>query len=283
MFRKYKYTFGGTMIRGWYTGASGMQAQQNRLDVIANNLANVDTTSFKREVAVSKNFSELLLRRVNDDGVLKNPFGSQDVAPIVGKLGLGVETNEIFTEFEQGSLKQTSSPSDLALEGKGFFCVETPNGEQYTRNGNFMVGVEGYLMTKEGYPVLGENGRLFLQDMEFTVRQDGDVYARPITDSEADATFVDRLKVVEFENERFLLKKGSSFYIDTELSGEAISAEGPARGVVVQGYIEASNVNVVNEMVKMIEVNRAYEANQKTIQSQDSMMSKLWNDVVRLR
>lgn len=283
MFRKYKYTFGGTMIRGWYTGASGMQAQQNRLDVIANNLANVDTTSFKREVAVSKNFSELLLRRVNDDGVLKNPFGSQDVAPIVGKLGLGVETNEIFTEFEQGSLKQTSSPSDLALEGKGFFCVETPNGEQYTRNGNFMVGVEGYLMTKEGYPVLGENGRLFLQDMEFTVRQDGDVYARPITDSEADATFVDRLKVVEFENERFLLKKGSSFYVDTELSGEAISAEGPARGVVVQGYIEASNVNVVNEMVKMIEVNRAYEANQKTIQSQDSMMSKLWNDVVRLR
>lgn len=271
------------MIRGWYTGASGMQAQQNRLDVIANNLANVDTTSFKREVAVSKNFSELLLRRVNDDGVLKSPFGSQDVAPIVGKLGLGVETNEIFTEFEQGSLKQTSSPSDLALEGKGFFCVETPNGEQYTRNGNFMVGVEGYLMTKEGYPVLGENGRLFLQDMEFTVRQDGDVYARPITDSEADATFVDRLKVVEFENERFLLKKGSSFYVDTELSGEAISAEGPARGVVVQGYIEASNVNVVNEMVKMIEVNRAYEANQKTIQSQDSMMSKLWNDVVRLR
>ena len=96
------------MIRGWYTGASGMQAQQNRLDVIANNLANVDTTSFKREVAVSKNFSELLLRRVNDDGVLKNPFGSQDVAPIVGKLGLGVETNEIFTEFEQGSLRRNS-------------------------------------------------------------------------------------------------------------------------------------------------------------------------------
>lgn len=271
------------MIRGWYTGASGMQAQQNRLDVIANNLANVDTTSFKRDVAVSKNFSELLLRRMNDDGVVKNPFGSEDIAPIVGKLGLGVETNEVFTEFEQGSLKQTSSPADLALEGNGFFCVETPNGEQYTRNGNFMVGVEGYLMTKEGYPVLGENGRIFLQDMEFTVRQDGDIYARPISDPEADAHFVDRLKVVEFENERFLSKKGSSFYLDTELSGAAISAEGPSRGVVIQGYIEASNVNVVQEMVRMIEVNRAYEANQKTIQSQDAMMSKLWNETVRYR
>lgn len=271
------------MIRGWYTGASGMQAQQNRLDVIANNLANVDTTSFKRDVAVSKNFSELLLRRMNDDGVVKNPFGSEDIAPIVGKLGLGVETNEVFTEFEQGSLKQTSSPADLALEGNGFFCVETPNGEQYTRNGNFMVGVEGYLMTKEGYPVLGENGRIFLQDMEFTVRQDGDIYARPINDPEADAHFVDRLKVVEFENERFLSKKGSSFYLDTELSGKAISAEGPSRGVVIQGYIEASNVNVVQEMVRMIEVNRAYEANQKTIQSQDAMMSKLWNETVRYR
>ena len=271
------------MIRGWYTGASGMLAQQNRLDVISNNLANVDTTSFKRDVAVSKNFSELLLRRMNDDGVIKNPFGSKDIAPIIGKLGLGVETNEIFTEFEQGSLKQTSAPGDLALEGKGFFCLETPQGEQYTRNGNFMVGVEGYLMSKEGYPVLGENGRLFLQDMEFTVRQDGDVYARPIADPEADAQFVDRIKVVEFENERFLAKKGSSLYLDTELSGPAISAEGQARGVVVQGYIEASNVNVVNEMVRMIDVNRAYEANQKTVQAEDSMMNKLWNEVARVR
>lgn len=271
------------MIRGWYTGASGMLAQQNRLDVIANNLANVDTTSFKRDVAVSKNFSELLLRRLNDDGVLKNPFGLQDVAPIIGKLGLGVETNEIFTEFEQGSLKQTSNPADFAIEGHGFFAVETPQGEQYTRNGNFIIGVEGYLMTKEGYPVLGENGRLFLQDMEFTVRQDGDIYARPIADPEADANFVDRLKIVEFENECYLKKKGSSFYLESQLSGPAIAAEGPRRGIIVQGYLETANVNVVNEMVQMIDVNRAYEANQKTIQAQDTMMNKLWNEVAKLR
>ncbi|PIE98341.1 MAG: flagellar basal-body rod protein FlgF [Treponema sp.] len=269
------------MIRSWYTGASGMLAQQKRLDVISNNLANVDTTSFKRDVAVSKNFPELLLRRANDDGVLKNAFGSQDVAPIIGKLGLGVELNEVFTEFEQGSLKQTSSPSDIALEGGGFFCVETPAGEKYTRNGNFLVGVEGYLMTKEGYPVMGENGRLFLQDLEYTIKKDGEIYVKPITDPEADAVFLDRLKIVEFENDRFLKKNGDSFYLDTQLSGTAISAEGPSRGVVIQGFLETSNVNVVNEMVRMIEVNRAYEANQKTIQAGDTMMAKLWNEVAK--
>ncbi|CEM62562.1 flagellar basal-body rod protein FlgF [Treponema phagedenis] len=271
------------MIRGWYTAASGMNAQQQQLDVISNNLANVDTTSYKRDVTINKNFPELLLRRTNDDGVIKNPFGSSDAAPIIGKLGLGVEVNEVFTEFEQGSLKQTHSPSDIALEGKGFFAVQTPQREEYTRNGNFLVGVEGYLMTKEGYPVLGENGRIFLQDMEYKINQNGEIYARPITEPDTDAVFLDRLKIVTFENDRYLQKKGSSFYLDTPVSGPAIAAEGPDRPVTVQGFIEASNVNVVNEMVRMIEVNRAYEANQKTIQSEDTMMAKLWNEVVRVK
>ena len=269
------------MVRGWYTAASGMLAQQRRLDVLSNNLANVDTTSFKRDVTVQKTFPELLLRRMNDDGVIKNPFGSSDIAPIIGKLGHGVETNEIFTEFEQGSLKQTSSPSDLALEGKGFFTVETPYGEKYTRNGNFIVGVEGFLMTKEGYPVMGENGRIFLQDQEYKINQDGQIFVRPITDPEADSTYLDRLKLVEFENDRYLVKNGTSFYLSTPLSGPAIAAEGPSRPSITQGFVETSNVNVVNEMVQMIEVNRAYEANQKTIQAADTMMAKLWNEGVK--
>ena len=271
------------MVRGWYTAASGMLAQQRQLDVISNNLANLDTTSFKRDVSVQKSFPELLLRRLNDDGVIKNPFGSSDIAPIIGKLGLGVETNEVFTEFEQGSLKQTSSPADLALEGQGFFAIETPYGEKYTRNGNFMIGVEGYLMTKEGYPVMGENGRIFLQDKEYKINQNGEVHARPITEPDSDSTFEDRLKIVTFENDRYLKKKGSSFYLDTPVSGPAIAAEGNDRPVVVQGFVEASNIKVVNEMVRMIEVNRAYEANQKTIQSEDTMMSKLWNEVARVK
>ncbi|ULQ60073.1 flagellar basal-body rod protein FlgF [Brucepastera parasyntrophica] len=271
------------MVRGWYTGASGMNAQQYRLDAISNNLANVDTTGFKRDIAVSKNFPELLLRRMNDDGVYKNTFGSADAAPIIGKIGLGVEVNELFTNFEQGSFKQTGNDTDMALEGHGFFAVETPHGERYTRNGNFTIGVEGYLLTKEGYPVLGENGRIFLQDTKFTVNKNGEVYARPIADTDADPVLVDRMKLVVFENDRYLAKQGSSLYRETPVSGPAFSAEGNERPVITQGFVEASNVNVVNEMVQMIEVNRMYEANQKTIQTEDTMMSKLWSEVVRVR
>jgi flagellar basal-body rod protein FlgF len=271
------------MVRGWYTGASGMEAQQMRLDAISNNLANVDTTSYKRDITVSKNFPELLLRRMDDDGVYKNPFGSADAAPVIGKIGLGVELNELYTDFEQGSFKPTSSDSDMALEGTGFFAVETPLGERYTRNGNFTVGTEGYLMTKEGYPVLGEHGRINLQDKKYSVNKNGEVYVRPITNTDADSVLLDRLKLVNFENDRFIQKQGSSLYKDTDVSGPAIAAEGDARPVVSQGFIEASNVNVVNEMVQMIEVNRAYEANQKSIQSEDTMMSKLWSDVVRVK
>ena len=135
------------MIRGWYIGASGMNAQQNRLDAISNNLANVDTAGYKRDVTVSKSFAELLLRRTNADGVyhLQNGMGSADAAPVIGKLGLGVETNENYTDFSQGSFKTTNSKTDAALSGKGFYVIETPVGERYTRNGNFLIGKEGIL------------------------------------------------------------------------------------------------------------------------------------------
>lgn len=261
------------MIRGWYIGASGMNAQQNRLDAISNNLANVDTTGFKKDVAVSKSFSELLIRRTNADGVITMENGSYDVAPVVGKIGLGVETNELYTDFDQGSLKSTESQTDFALSGKGFFAVQTPDGERYTRNGNFMIGKERILETKEGYPVLGENGLIPLDDDKFYVNEDGMIY------TQNDNTLVDRIKVVRFDNERYLNKMGSSLYKTNNISGDAFVAEGNDRPKIIQGYTEASNVNVVNEMVQMIEVNRAYEANQKSIQSEDSMMSTLWTRV----
>ena len=267
---------GKNMIRGWYIGASGMNAQQNRLDAISNNLANVDTTGFKKDVAVSKSFSELLIRRTNADGVITMENGSYDVAPVIGKIGLGVETNELYTDFEQGSLKSTDSNTDFALSGKGFFAVSTPDGERYTRNGNFMIGKERILETKEGYPVLGENGIIRLQDKNFKVNDDG------IITVDGDKT-VDRLKLVRFENERYLKKQGENLWGDNAISGKAYIAEGNERPALLQEYVETSNVNVVNEMVQMIEVNRAYEANQKSIQSEDSMMSTLWTRVASVR
>ncbi len=249
-----------------------MTAQQHRLDTISNNLANVDTAGFKKDVTVTKSFSELLLRRTDFDGVYEIPFGSADAAPIIGKLGLGVETNENFTDFTEGSLRLTNTTTDFALHGKGFFVIQTPNGERYTRNGNFMIGKEGILETKDGFPVLGENGLIKLEDDKFHVNEDGIIVTK-------DNQVVDRFRAVRFDNERYLEKEGNSFWKETKTSGPAHIAEGKERPQFIQNYMETSNVNVVNEMVRMIEVNRAYEANQKTIQSEDSMMNTLWNRV----
>ena len=262
------------MIRGWYIGASGMNAQQNRLDAISNNIANVDTAGFKKDIAVSKSFSELLLSRTKADGQYVMGHDSYDTAPVIGKIGLGVETNELYTDFEQGSFKATETNTDLALSGQGFFAVETPNGERYTRNGNFMIGKEGILLTKDGYPVMGESGPVKLESDKIYVSQDGGIY------SSADNTFIDRIKIVRFDNERYLNKMGSSLYAATDISGESYIAEGDERPQVLQGYTETSNVNIVNEMVSMIEVNRAYEANQKSIQTEDAMADTLWSKVV---
>ncbi len=261
------------MIRGWYTGASGMNAQQNRLDAISNNLANVDTAGYKKDISVSKSFPELLLRRMNLDGVYETPFGSADAAPVIGKLGLGVETNENFTDFSQGSFRGTSQNTDVAFGGKGFFAVQTPAGERYTRDGNFLVGKEGILETKEGFPVLGENGYIRVSDDKFTVNEDGMIY------SAEDGELIDRFKVLRFENERYMKKMGGNLYSSNDITGPGHIAEGFERPRFLQGYLETSNVNVVNEMVQMIEVNRAYEANQKTISSEDSMMGTLWSRV----
>ena len=146
------------MIRGLYTGASGMVAQMHRMDALSNNLANVDLTGYKRDTSVHKAFPQLLLRRTNDDGVYNFPPGSMDTAPVVGTLGTGVELNELYTVFEQGALKESGNPFDLALEGEGFFAIQTPQGERYTRNGSFLIDNNGVLVTKEGFPVLAKRG-----------------------------------------------------------------------------------------------------------------------------
>jgi len=281
------------MIRGLFTGASGMNAQQVRLDAISNNLANVDTTAYKRDTAVHKSFAQLLLRRMDDDGVLLNPFGSSDLAPVIGKLGTGVENNELYTQFEQGAFKETQSDFDLALEGKGFIAIQTPQGERYTRNGSFVLGKEGYLETKDGFPVLGEKGPIQVKANNFQIDKDGNVY---INESFKDDPFrlvsreentwdrivqLDKLRIVDFDRDRYLAKQGSSLYAETPESGAATSMAAGTRPKIVQGFIEASNVNPVLEMVNMIDVNRAYEANQKSIQSEDAMLGKLINEVVR--
>jgi len=283
------------VIRGWYTGASGMRAQQWRLEAVANNLANVDTDGYKKDVAAFKSFPELLIRRQDDDGVYQHPFGSADMAPIIGKMGTGVELNELFTNFDQGALKESTSDFDFALDGRGFFAVSTPWGERYTRNGGFMLGKEGYLETKEGYPVLGENGPIKVKANNFMVDKDGGIWINAAYSDDPlelvgresnqweDTVLLDVFKLVEFDIDRYLEKQGSSLYKESYTSGPAMIMQDGQRPKVLQGFTEASNVDPVVEMVQMIEVNRAYEANQKIIQTQEAALGTLINQVAKVQ
>ena len=267
------------MIRGLYTASSGMRAQEHRLDALANNLANVDLNGYKRDTSVHKAFPEMLMRRFSDDGVSRFPIGSVDSAPIVGRVGTGVEYNESFTVFEQGSLKVTENPFDLALDDKGFFAIDTPQGERYTRNGSFWLGKEQILETKDGLPVLGENGIIRITRDHVTIDKLGRVWQQETL--EADPELVDTIRIVNFSRDRFLQKQGNSFWTANSHSGPAQDLQGTDRPGIHQGFLEGSNVNPVTEMVNMIEVNRAYEANQKVINTQDGMLNRLINQAVK--
>jgi len=272
-----------------------MRAQQWRLDAVANNLANVNTDGFKRELAAFQTSSSLLMRRMSDDGLYPHPFGSGDAAPIIGRLGLGVELNELYTDLQQGALRETFSDFDLALDGKGFFVVDTPWGERYTRNGSFILGREGFLLTKEGFPVMGENGPISVRANNFRVDNEGQIWINSEFDTSDpndlvsmeqntwnDPILLDTIRVVDFDFARYLRKQGSSLFSANEFSGPAMIMDGNDRGVVRQGFIEAANVDPVREMVQMIEVNRAYEANQRMIQAHDSMLNVLINQTARV-
>ena len=278
------------MLRGIYTGASGMLAQDARMDAIANNLANVDKTAYKKDIAVFKAFPDMIMRRINESGLGITPAGSYDTMPYVGKLGTGVELNEVFTNFEQGSLQRTENAFDLALEGRGFFTVMTERGERYSRDGSFTINQEGILMTHNGNPVMGENGIIRVHHNNFIVNEhgevvvNGDLSADPrdvvsmASNNWSNPIVIDRLKIVDFENIREIKKEGDSMYRETEFSGPPLP---PGEFKVVQGFLEKSNVNIVREMVDMIEVQRSYEANQKTVTSHDQTLGKLINEVAR--
>jgi len=281
------------VVKGIYTAASGMRAQQWRLDSVANNLSNVNTDSYKREQSSFKANPEMLIRRSADDGVYLHPFGSADRAPIIGKLGTGVELNELFVVFSQGAFKETENDYDLALDGKGFMVVTTPYGERYTRNGGFYRGKEGYLETKEGYPVLGQNGPIQVQENNFKVDKEGNIWINALYAEDpttmvsrehnewGEVVLLDTLRLVGFERERYLKKQGSSLYRADEFSGPPIELAEEDRPKVHQGFNEAANVDPVVEMVQMIEVNRSYEANQKVIQTHDAMLGTLINQYAK--
>jgi flagellar basal-body rod protein FlgG len=202
--------------------------------------------------------------------------------------------NELYTVFEQGGLKETGNPFDLALDGDGFFAVDTTAGERYTRNGNFVLGKEGLLLTKSGDPVLGRNGYIQIKENNFVIDAQGRVWQNALYANDPERLvsaqenewesmeLVDTLRIVEFERTRYLKKQGDSFWASTFESGIAIDVAENERPKVYQGFLEGSNVNPVREMVNMIEVNRAYEANQRVIQTQDNLAGRLINQAIRV-
>lgn len=259
------------MVRGLYTAYTGLLNQQYRLDTITNNFANVSTAGYKREGATGRAFDDVLAIKVKDNSV---GYLNQRI----GKMSLGVKIGETYVDYSQGSLRETENTYDLALEGKGFFSISFTNkkGEEiikYTRDGSFTTDVDGILRTKDGDYVLNTSGEQIEIDQEaldVIIDQMGNIYA--------DGEYVDTLGVVDFEDYNYLSKDtGENYYVALD-GAEEISADSR----IAQGYLEMSNVNVVNEMVDMIEIARAFEANQKVEQTIDNMLDKSVNNVGRL-
>lgn len=272
------------MLRGLYTAATGMVTESVRTDVISNNVANVNTAGFKKDETISREFEEMVLRRINDnkntpeiaqvskgaETLMERGFLNGQAAPLVGSLGRGSLVDEIATIHEQGSSKQTGNAYDLSIQGKGYFVIETPQGERYTRNGAFLRSAEGELVTVDGSKVLGQNGRpIYIPDgQNVTVGAQGQI--------SVDGEEVGALAMVDFADRRSLLKIGNNLFVPQE--GQRPQA---AAGAIDQGSLEMSNVNVVSEMVNLISAYRAYEANAKAVTTQDSLLEKAVNEVGR--
>ncbi len=287
------------MLRGLYTGATGMIMNQYRIDVVANNLANVDKTAFKSEEAISKSFPEMLLRRTREDGLGHVPLGSFDLAPLIGKLGTGVEFNENFTHFTQGPAKKTGNSFDFMIDDKthkrpAFFVVSTDRGERLSRGGSFILNKNGNLVTAQGFPLMGENGPIQVTNHNLLVRENGEIWinadigndpkagTNETSNSWENPIVLDRIKIRSVDFPRELRKQGDGLYVTTPASGPESRFEDLGEDhepIVMQGFLEGSNVNLVRQMVDMIAIQRNYEANQKSVTTHDQLLGKLINEV----
>lgn len=255
------------MIRGLYTSAVGMMTQMQKMDVVSNNIANSDTAGFKKDTAVVRSFSEELAKRLDDPKYRLIKYNQG-----IGNMSLGVFVDEVYTDFSAGSFKETNGTLDCAIAGDGFFAVNVlQNGdtvEKYTRDGSFTIDSQNILRTSEGNYVVGEGGNITVPNGVITIDEKGNVFSND--------EFVDKIKMVDFANKESLRKVGDNLY-------ETIEESEPQdfTGRIVQGRLEQSNVNPVQEMVKMISLSRNYEANQKMIQTHDSMLNRAVNDIGR--
>jgi flagellar basal-body rod protein FlgG len=256
------------MIVGLYTSASGMLAQASRHEAIANNLANVSTTGFKRDVTLVRQQPVQLLNRISD-----NIFGIDghlaDLAPVVGSRGEGAIIDAIQPNMTQGSLTPTGNDTDFSITGEGFFMVDTARGRRYTRQGDFALDGRGRLVTQAGDPVLDSTGAQIVPgNKRLEVDASGAILL--------DGTEVGRLAVVKPDAPDMIIKEGEGLW--APVPGARFSA---SEVQVTQRHLERSNVNPVLEMAEMLSALRSYEANQRAVVAQDETLNTLISQVGR--
>ncbi len=254
------------MQRSLFIGATGMDAQRINIDVISNNLANVNTNGFKKSRA---DFQELFYQGVKTPGSL-SADGSE--VPTGIQIGLGVKPAAVQKIFLQGDFASTGNPLDMVIEGNGFFQVTTPEGDTaYTRSGSFKLDSSGNIVNSDGYQM--EPSITIPSDtLEITITSDGTVSVmQPGTNT---ATQVGQIEIAQFVNPAGLMPLGKNLFQESGSSGSPTTGnpDSEGRGSITQGFLELSNVNIVEEMVNMIVSQRAYELNSKVVQSSDEMM-----------
>ncbi|SER12012.1 flagellar basal-body rod protein FlgG [Nitrosomonas sp. Nm51] len=257
------------MTRSLWISKTGLDAQQTKMDVISNNLANVSTNGFKRARAV---FEDLLYQTIRQPGAQSS---QQTQLPSGLQLGVGVRPVATESIFTQGSLQQTGNSRDIAIQGEGFFQVLMPDGTTaYTRDGAFQSDINGQFVTSSGY-VIQPAITIPPNTLSITVGRDGTVSA--LVPGSATPIQVGNIQLASFINPAGLQKAGENLYLPTASSGVA-NPNAPGTnglGLLNQGFVETSNVNVVEELVGMIQTQRAYEINSKSIETSDQMLQRL--------
>lgn len=254
------------MLRALHTAATGMDAQQRKIDTTANNIANVNTTGFKSSRA---EFQELLTQQIRPAGQGQGPVGVD--------VGLGVKTAATTKSFSQGALEATENPLDVAIEGSGFFQVQNPQGELlYTRAGNFKVNQDGELVTAEGMRLV-PNVVVPQDATSISIERNGTISVMLPGDTQP--VELGQLELATFTNPAGMKSLGRSLFAPTQASGDAmITRPGEqGSGELSQGFLEGSNVEIVTEMIDMIVSQRAYEINSKVIRTADEMLRSVTN------
>ncbi|HHW10166.1 MAG TPA: flagellar hook-basal body protein [Firmicutes bacterium] len=245
------------------TALSAMAAGMIQVDIISNNLANVNTTAFRKERTGTQSFADIFREYKTETGV--GPVIIAGVTP-----GKGAKVLPTWRSLEPGTIRYTGDSCHVAIEGRGYFAVETQAGIRFTRDGRFQVNAGGWLVTVDGYRVLGEAGPIQVGAGLPAINNDGTVTA--------DGEMAGRITVVDFADENGLLKEGNNLYRVTEQSGPAM----PLEARLLPGSLEGSNVDVMWEMAELISTTRFYEMNQKVVTAADDLLGKLANEVGRV-